>query len=230
MNFIPNNPFPFTPGLVHHTYPCYSPLSKDFQVQKYKLMLDGRHWSLHCGDKEKNISQQIFAHYGYADDISKAQILRSQDEKQVVVSFLKNLRRLSNYDYNKDQIAFSTIFEGELFDQAPSSDDALTSNNDSFDVAISPDSSTPFTYIPPIISESSDKEVTQDEWSKSFWRRLIKRSIVNGQPSLNKLTVNIDAFGISKGSELVIEGINNEGKHITKEFGETIYEFLISLM
>ncbi|KAF0524827.1 hypothetical protein F8M41_014905 [Gigaspora margarita] len=36
---IPNNPFPFTPGLVHHTYPCYSPLSKDFQVQKYKLML-----------------------------------------------------------------------------------------------------------------------------------------------------------------------------------------------
>ncbi|KAF0524828.1 mediator of RNA polymerase II transcription subunit 17 [Gigaspora margarita] len=83
--------------------------------------------------------------------------------------------------------------------------------------------------IPPIISEYSDKEVTQDEWSKSFWRRPIKRSIVNSQPSLNKLTVNIDAFGISKGSELVIEGINNEGKHITKEFGETIYEFLIRL-
>ncbi|KAF0358817.1 hypothetical protein F8M41_014400 [Gigaspora margarita] len=33
MNFIPNNPFPFTPGLVHHTYPCYSLPSKDFQVQ-----------------------------------------------------------------------------------------------------------------------------------------------------------------------------------------------------
>ncbi|CAG8855137.1 39584_t:CDS:1, partial [Gigaspora margarita] len=40
------------------------------------------------------------------------------------------------------------------------------------------------------------------------------------------MTVNIDAFGISKGPELVIEGINNKGKHITKEFGETIYEFL----
>ncbi|CAG8856284.1 8123_t:CDS:1, partial [Gigaspora margarita] len=39
MNFIPNNLFPFTPGLVHHTYSCYSPPSKDFQVQKYKLML-----------------------------------------------------------------------------------------------------------------------------------------------------------------------------------------------
>ncbi|CAG8822465.1 15894_t:CDS:2, partial [Gigaspora margarita] len=48
--------------------------------------------------------------------------------------------------------------------------------------------------IPPIISESSDKEVTQDKWSESFWRRPIKISIVNGQPLLNKLTVNIDAF------------------------------------
>ncbi|KAF0407552.1 mediator of RNA polymerase II transcription subunit 17 [Gigaspora margarita] len=57
-----------------------------------------------------------------------------------------------------------------------------------------------------------------------------KISIVNGQPSPDKLTVKIDAFGISKGPELVIGGINNEGKHIRKEFGEIIYEFLISLM
>ena len=39
MDFIPNNPFPFTPGLDHHTYPCHSPPSKDFQFQKYNLML-----------------------------------------------------------------------------------------------------------------------------------------------------------------------------------------------
>ncbi|CAG8849757.1 34423_t:CDS:2, partial [Gigaspora margarita] len=25
MDFIPNNPFPFTPGLDHHIYPCHSP-------------------------------------------------------------------------------------------------------------------------------------------------------------------------------------------------------------
>ncbi|CAG8831730.1 10586_t:CDS:2, partial [Gigaspora rosea] len=56
------------------------------------LSLRERHWSLRRGDKEKNIGQQIFVHYGYADvgsihgDISKAQILRSPDEKQVAVS------------------------------------------------------------------------------------------------------------------------------------------------
>ncbi|CAG8734764.1 11948_t:CDS:2, partial [Cetraspora pellucida] len=84
--------------------------------------------------------------------------------------------------------------------------------------------------IPPIVSESSDKEITQNKWSKSFWRRPIKISIINGQPSPDKLTVKIDAFGVSEGPKLVIGGINNEGKHIRKEFWEIIYEFLISLM
>ncbi|KAF0489273.1 mediator of RNA polymerase II transcription subunit 17 [Gigaspora margarita] len=32
------------------------------------------------------------------------------------------------------------------------------------------------------LTESSDEEVTQDKWSKYFWRRPIKISIVNGQP------------------------------------------------
>ncbi|KAF0489275.1 hypothetical protein F8M41_022105 [Gigaspora margarita] len=68
------------------------------------------------------------------------------------------------------------------------------------------------------LTESYDKEVTQDKWSKSFGGVLYK------------LTVKIDAFGISKGPELVIGCINNEGKHIRKEFGEIIYDFLISLM
>ncbi|CAG8721359.1 19139_t:CDS:2 [Gigaspora margarita] len=51
-----------------------------------KKPLRGRYWSLRRGDKEKNIGQQIFVNYGYADDISKAQILRSPNEKQVAVS------------------------------------------------------------------------------------------------------------------------------------------------
>ncbi|KAF0489279.1 hypothetical protein F8M41_022109 [Gigaspora margarita] len=28
----PNNPFPVTPSLLYHTYPCFSPPSKVFQV------------------------------------------------------------------------------------------------------------------------------------------------------------------------------------------------------
>ncbi|CAG8850668.1 35026_t:CDS:2, partial [Gigaspora margarita] len=78
----PNNPFPVTPGLVYHTYPCFSP-PKIFKLIDIGDETNERHWSLRRGDKEKKYWDNRFLSIM---DMLMAQILRSPDEKQVVVS------------------------------------------------------------------------------------------------------------------------------------------------
>ncbi|CAG8469521.1 8351_t:CDS:10 [Diversispora eburnea] len=80
--------------------------------------------------------------------------------------------------------------------------------------------------ISPVLSEStSDDTDNEEKWSKSFWKRPIKVSIVDGYPSPDNLTLRIDAVGIEKCPELII------GKEINgKEYRERIFEFLINLV
>ncbi|CAG8823374.1 2925_t:CDS:2 [Gigaspora margarita] len=65
--------------------------------------------------KKKNIGKQIFVNYGYADDISKAQILRSPNEKQVAVSLPQKPKKALVRETRN--IPGITLVENEIFVQ-----------------------------------------------------------------------------------------------------------------
>ncbi|CAG8776635.1 18127_t:CDS:2, partial [Acaulospora morrowiae] len=59
------------------------------------LSLRERYWSMCRGGKEKNAGHQIFVNYGYSDATATclAQILRSPEERKIVVSLPKRSKR-----------------------------------------------------------------------------------------------------------------------------------------
>ncbi|CAG8810505.1 2484_t:CDS:2, partial [Gigaspora margarita] len=71
----PNNPFPVTPGLVYHAYPCFSPPT----ASRLMIVNNEKAFGMKCyryenvigvyvvAIKKKILGQQIFVHYGYAD-------------------------------------------------------------------------------------------------------------------------------------------------------------------